>query len=89
MSDLTAMYARLRGTITEQAAIQKAIHKASRKDQSPCRHPRRQQRIERTEEFRVMGSARYSHYRVTVTTEIHCDACGQIIGSETHQERRR
>lgn len=34
-------------------------------------------------------SARYSHYRVAVTTTVHCDGCNTVIGSETHQERRR
>lgn len=77
MSDLTALYAGLRGAITQTGPV----------DPKPCTHPRRQQRIERTSEP-VPGSTRYSHYLVRVTTEIHCDGCNTIVGHETHQERR-
>lgn len=55
-------------------------------DQPPaavsCRHPRRQRRIV-VEEQPVRASL------VRVTTEIHCDGCNTVVGSETHTERRR
>lgn len=76
MSDLTAMYAGLRGSITKTGPV----------DPKPCTHPRRDRRIEVTEEYvRAVHRARI----VRVTTEIHCDGCGTMLGSETHQERRR
>lgn len=78
MSDLTAMYAGLRGKLTAPPP----------RDLAVCPHPRREQRIERTE-APVPGSARYAGYLVSVTTEVHCDACDTVIGTETHTERRR
>ncbi|GAS94395.1 7-keto-8-aminopelargonate synthetase-like enzyme [Mycolicibacterium canariasense] len=76
MSDLIPMYARLRGTLADQQPAAAA----------PCRHPRPQQRIERTEEDIRGGNTTAI---VRVTTEIHCNACGAIVGRETHNERRR